>query len=125
MARSSAELTVQQANTTAFIAVDPVDIPLTRHPRTPNGAGGYRLGAPVAVASQRFRLILQTGRQGDTGERALLDSVVQQVTHDLIGAADANVEPGDKFTIGGQNYEVVEVYSIGGYETRARVTTRA
>lgn len=124
MARSAAELLVQKANTNAFIAVDPVDISLTRQPRTANGAGGYRLGAPAAVASQRFRLVRQ-GNKGETGERTLLDGTVVQVTHHLIGKFDADVQVGDRFSFEERNYEVVQVHSVGGYEVKAEVTTRA
>lgn len=122
--RSDMELVVQKRNTRAFIEVDPVDVVLTRFSRVPNGAGGYRLSGPVERASQRFRLVLQANR-GDTGERLLLDGTANQVTHDLIGMPDADIAPGDKFVYDSRSYEVVEVFRVGGYEVKARVTTRA
>jgi hypothetical protein len=122
--RSSAELAVQQANTAAFIAVDPVPLALARRTRTPNGAGGYRLGGPSLLEPQVFRLVRQPNK-GETGERVLLDGTTVQVTHHLVGSADADVEEGDSFTFEDQDYEVVHVWNVGGYEVKAEVTTRA
>lgn len=119
----SAELKAQRRQTDAFIKANPTSVILSRAESVPNGAGGFRQGAPSALTPQEFRFI-EPGASYGQGEAQLLDGEMVRVDWILLGRYDADLKRGDWFYKDGIKYEVVTVRSTGNYEVKAEVTNR-
>lgn len=97
-------------NTAEFIRRAPVEITLRRSSRVDDGAGGWKWGAEQSIAAQTFRksptgssvMLSRTTMNGDT---VVVDSL-------LIGEHDADIRRFDKFTLEGEEYEVIGVTSM-------------
>ena len=111
----AAELAVQRRITAEFIAADAQSIVLLRSPRTPDGAGGFEVGAPVSQPAQTFRLLPQedgaTARTTADGESATPEYM-------LMGEWNCNMQRYDEFVIGSRRYQIVYIdnrqYEIKG-----------
>ena len=112
------EVRAQRRLTDTFIEADPLEIQLMRSTRTPNGSGGYKTSAPVAVGGlQRLRLIpLQDG----TTER--YDANGKQVfpQYMLMGPYNADMQRWDTFELAGARYQIVFIVSKN-YEVKGEV----
>lgn len=107
-------------DTALFVSEDGRQIALQRpgtFTRSPEG-GQVLSGAPAALGGQRFWF---QGVRTDTNLRNS-DQGEREVNHlVLVGVSEADILPGDTFTLDGRNYKVVEVHNDRRYETRAWV----
>lgn len=118
MGIGTGELAVQRRLTTSFIAADSMIVVLMRSVPGPDGEGGTVLGAPSPLPAQVMRLIpLQDG----AAELMTADGVQISPTYMLMGAWDADMRRGDRFTAGGAHYEVASINQNRQYETKGEV----
>lgn len=94
-----------------FINADPADIVIKRRPKVKSTAGGYTLGAEVALPSQRFRLVPFKRRltHGTTAGGGAGEGRVASLPYVLVGRYDADVQPEDYFDYNGLRYEVLSL----------------
>lgn len=118
MGIGTGELAIQRKLTASFIAADTMSVVLMRSVPGPDGEGGTVLGAPSPLPAQVMRLIpLQDGAP----ELMTSDGVQISPTYILMGAWDADMQRGDRFTVGTGHYEVVSINQNRQYETKGEV----
>jgi len=113
-----------QQGTSTLINQESVDIQLTRQPAwEQTEAGGVRRssGAADILDSQSFFFGEVRSDavevRSDRGEAVVL-------RHVLIGPADADVEEGDSFSVGGRSFKVEYINPNREYQTKAYVSER-
>jgi hypothetical protein len=112
------EQAVERELTGWFIQADQDEVVLYRRTRTPNGSGGYVLGAPTPLPSQAGRLIpLQAGAT----QRHTLDGRLVEPGYHLLLEWNADMARGDTFVVHGRKYEIVFVVENQSYQTKGEV----
>jgi hypothetical protein len=115
------ELRVNQLNTIAFIAADPLVLTLSVRGsvRTPSGAFGRE--RQDERPAQTFRLLMQSPAGGSIEQRTD-DGTERQVDYVLLGCWNAEVDVSDYWDDElGQRWEITSIIPSNGYETRAVV----
>jgi len=124
MGTSAIETLMGRANTRALIAEDPRDLVLHRPTRTPDGAGGFLPGFS-SLPSQRFRIVPLSGLVWDRSTNTADEGLLADVTHQLIGDANADVKKGDWFQFSENDlpgrYEVMHVSPQRHFRTSANL----
>jgi hypothetical protein len=118
------ELQHMRRVTKMFIAANTYPVTLTPAAYVRTGSGGKVRSNGPSRDEQMMRLIDQSGSTGSVpGPVRGEDGVNRTVTHMLLGAHDAEMEVGDRWTgADGLVYEIVEMFPDNGYERRARVS---
>jgi hypothetical protein len=99
---NSAELRANRRNTKAFIAADPVELVLYRQEiKRTSGGNLAKVGEPVPLAPQTFRMLPQGSAQADV--RNTSGKLAPQ-TYVLMGEWDADMARDDTFTHNGVDY---------------------
>lgn len=111
---STLEKSIHRRNTLRFIASDPTTIVLM----IPGGGivdGTFKSGAGSARNPQQFKLIWgeQSGIVRETPDGTRRFDFV------LVGAHDATIEIGDRFSIGENKYVITYIYPYNDYEVKA------
>lgn len=96
---------IARAISQKFINENPKAIILERRPRAATTAGGWKLGEPVPQEVQTMRHI--PGRMYAESVRTTANGREVHPTFTLVGMIDANIERYDRYTLDGQEYEVV------------------
>jgi len=115
--------TLHEQQTAAVIAENPVDIIITRVPRSDDGAGGYVDGSPVVLKPQTVRIV-GSSRVGASITRMTSDGQVAVVDATLLGMPDLNIERDDRFESSGTKYQVVTVNRTPRWRVSAELVTR-
>lgn len=117
------ELRNNRKNTSAFISAHPITLSLVPVESTRTPAGGITLTSAPPRAKQTFRLIDQSSTGGNNpGLIRAGDGAQRKVTHQLLGAYDAEMAVGDYWLdAAGVRYEIVEMLPDNGYERRGQV----
>lgn len=100
---------MSRRHTKAFMDRDPLSISLTRKTRVDSGAGGWVHSNPVTLDPQEFRMTPFKRRLGP-GESASPDGDVANTQFLLMGTVDADIEKGDEFSVGDDNFLVLRVH---------------
>jgi hypothetical protein len=121
---SAIETLIGRRNTRALIAEDPRDIVLNRPTRVSDAAGGFLPGLS-SLPSQRFRIVPLSGLVWDRSTNTADEGLLADVTHQLIGDADADVKKGDWFVFSENDlpgrYEVMHVSPQRHFRTSANL----
>ncbi len=110
------ELKALRRNLREFIRADPVQIVLTRTPKTATTNGSYVDGTPTDLPAQTFRLVPFKRRLTDQ-EANTQDGDIPLIPYVLVGHWDADVERDDAFTYQGRNCVVVGIEPKSGDTT--------
>lgn len=117
----ASENAVMRRQTTAFIAVYPLEIVLTRADMVSDDAGGVK-GTLTSLSAQIFRQITQpTNTQVF---RRTIDGEEVQPDFVLLGEWDVDIRLGDWYMRNGAKHEIVYVRDDRRYETWAEVKYR-
>jgi len=92
-----AELTIARKNTRAFVSADPIRVALRRRTYIVSAAGGRVQGDPVTLPLQTFRIIPFSGQVWDRTKTTPDEGRVLDVTQQLVGYYDADVQQNDEF----------------------------
>lgn len=111
-----AEAEIQRGLTKWFVEADVESVVLRRRTKVSDGAGGFVM-ASSALAPQPMRLI----PLGSPVERSTGDGKVVTANFALLGLYGADMARFDRFTLGGEEYEVVFLYENKEYETKGEV----
>lgn len=90
-----------------FIQDDPITVRLERRVETTTAAGGKKLGAPVLLPYQTFRLVPASNRQTQRGETSEGD--VEKASMNLVGPHTNDVRKDDRFEYNGVWYRIISV----------------
>ncbi len=117
------ELNAQRQSTRAFIAADPLTLPLYRIAKAATPSGGFRKIVPAEpdVGEQVFRLLPTSDRTPEV--RTSFGRLVVP-TYTLLAQFDANLRRWDQFEYEGVRYECAVVRSVpmvNPYEVKADV----
>lgn len=122
----ASELSVHRANTSAFIAADPVTLQLVRYTKTRTASGGSSrsLAAPQPE-EQVFRLIPRS----DATETVMTsDGTMAPVTFVLLGQWNSDMEQWDTFTLDNNEFEIAgpvsPMHTASVYERKGAVVRR-
>lgn len=120
------EQRIQRKLTRAFIQTSPRCIQLVPYSRLRDDQGGWRYTRGETRPEQTFRFI-EAGQPGSNATRNDLgvDGVRREYEFELLGEYCAVIDVGDRFTIKGVEYEVTDVWTDNGWETRASLIRRA
>jgi hypothetical protein len=119
---NNAERLVGLRNTEAFIKANVVSIQLRRPQVTQTESGGIRKKTPKLLPRQDFRIVPMSGLVWDRSRTTPDEGSVQDVTEQLIGMPDADVEKNDYFP--GENggwFLVHHVSPVTGYRKECRL----
>lgn len=118
----SVEAALQTHITKAFIDADAVQVLLLRPGTVANGAGGTRRGVATAQSAQTVRLV--PAADPVVAQTPQVDGGASTTKYVLLGLPGMNIANGDYFLYDGHTFDVSEVRRVGGYETKATVTSR-
>lgn len=93
-----ARLVMSRRLVNAFMARDPLQLSLSRRPRTASAAGGWTLGAEVVLPPQTFRMTPFKRRLGP-GETASPDGDVANSQFLLMGVISCDIQKNDRFNL--------------------------
>lgn len=111
---------MQRKQTTAFVAVDPRAVVLTRYAANGDGARG-KVRTAQALDPQTMR-VLPSGYK--TQERITVEGKSVTPTHVLVGLWDSDILRGDTyFDPDGKTYEIVYVHVLP-YEKKGEAVAR-
>ncbi len=113
----SIELEVQRGLTAWFIGSNPTPVTLLARIREKQSNGGWKWIEQSPRPEQTVRLI----DPGPTPVVVTLVGIEREIVYLLVAAWDAVVGVGDKFTVDGDDLEVVQMLHFNGYEVRAQV----
>ena len=119
------ELRLLRKQTAQFIAANQVDLALHRPVFNDDGAGGIERDDDQVLSAQAMRLIQQAAGRFSL-ERRTLDGQTVTPNYVLMAKYDADMKPGDTFTMGDPDkyYEVVWVREDRRYKTEGEVVYR-
>lgn len=135
---NSAELRIGVKNTLAFIMANPVVVEPGLVLRRPKAVKSHETGGVIRVdpdllPPQLFRIVPMSGLVWDRSRTTPDEGNIEDVTEQLIGLPDANIQKNDYFphpdNVGETNtggwYKVTHVSPVRGYrrEARLRYTT--
>lgn len=112
------ELEMQVAATRAFILADPEDLVFLRASRISDGAGGFLPGTQVEIATQTARLIPQSDKVPEVTGSDGRHSVPEWI---LLMEPDADLKRYDRFSWGGNEWEVAQIHLKPVYELKGDV----
>jgi hypothetical protein len=119
---SLAELAIQRKLTQKLIDALPVTLVLTPRSRVSDGSGGWSWADGSPRTAQTFHLIEFGGSGSDLDPVRTADGAQRFAQFQLLGAWDSLMANGDKFTYGGEEFEIVEMMRDNGWERRALVS---
>lgn len=119
----------QQANrrlTRAYVRQNSVNVRMTSYNRQQDDQGSWRYVRGGDRFTQSFRLI-ESGQPGSNAARSVtgVDGISREVEFELLGEHCADLRLYDRFSLNGDQFEVIEVWPDNGYETRASVVRLA
>lgn len=102
--------------TDAFVATNPVSVRFIRKERLDDGAGGFTLGPPRTLLTQKMRMIpvSEVSRTTADGQQVL-------VVNALVGTPPIDVQEGDTFVLDGTPFQVVSVNQIPEWRVSAEI----
>lgn len=120
------EQRVNRRLTKLFIKIDPREIRLTPYQRLDDDLGGWRYVAGDTRPTQRFKFI-ESGQPGTNAARNATgsDGILREIEFEIVGFWDADITLYDRFTMEGDEFEVVQIWPDNGWEKRASVVRHA
>lgn len=107
----------------ALVSEIPVSVSFKRSSLITDSAGGFTESAPVVLPPQDVRLIPAGSTSNVIGgqPRTTPEGQTYNPAYALIGAIDLDVQIGDKFTLDGQTYAIMDITVPRHWRTRAEV----
>jgi len=118
---SPAELAIQRKLTQRLIDALPVTLVLTPQVRVSDGSGGWSWEEGEPRTAQTFHLIEFGGGGSDLNPVRAADGSQRYAEMQLLGAWDSSMDQGDRFSYGGEEWEIIELMRNNGWERRALV----
>lgn len=120
------EQRVNRRLTKLFIKMDPRGIRLTPYQRLADDMGGWRYVKGEIRPTQDFKFI-ESGQPGTNAATNAtgIDGVLREIEFEVVGPWDADITLYDRFEMGGDEFEVVQIWPENGWEKRASVVRRA
>lgn len=123
MAISNAlERRIGEKNTQAFIQANPITVKLRRPQVQRTEAGGTKRTDPDELPEQSFRIVPMSGLVWDRSRTTPDEGRVEDVTEELIGMPDADMQKFDYFPCeNGGWYRIEHVSPVKGYRSEGRL----
>lgn len=120
----SAEAIIGKRNTREFIRANQQMVRLMRPTTVKTEAQGIKKGTPQQLPEQAFRIVPMSGLVWDRSRTTPDEGKIDDVTEQLIGMPDADVQKNDYFPVedGSGWYRVEHVSPVQGYRKEARLT---
>ena len=121
---NQAERIIGIRNTEAFIRAHVQLVQLRRPQLAQTAAGGVKKNPPQVLPEQQFRIVPMSGLVWDRSRTTPDEGKIDDVTEQLIGMPDADVQKNDYFPTedGSGWYRVEHVSPVRGYRLEARLT---
>lgn len=116
------ERRIGERNTQAFIDANPLVVSLFRPQRQRTEAGGMVKTSPLQLPPQKFRIVPMSGLVWDRSRTTPDEGRIDDVTEELIGMPDADVQKADylECETGGW-YRVEHISPVRGFRSEARL----
>lgn len=115
----AAEMAAQRRATDAFIRADVESVTLVPRERSRTASGGATYTDLPPRPSQAMRLI--PAKETLAVERETLDGRIVKPEYVLLALWDGEMERGDRFSLGGNRYEVAFVHEKRDYQVKGEV----
>lgn len=122
MIASDVERRIGIKNTLAFIRANPTEVILYRPQKAQTAAGGVKKIDPLLLSPQECRIVPMSGLVWDRSRTTPDEGLIDDVTMQLIGLPELDVQKNDYFEADdGGYYLVTHVSPVTGYRKEARL----